>query len=127
MTVLFMQKSGNRVAALFEHTSPYAETSPDAGSNKSGPLPLQHHCCARYFSSDGKTTQRAPWPRCCVLHELCEREPADGADVFRHGDGIPIASMRQARNTKSDRIEMYAHTSRSAHYGCGVSRGTVAM
>jgi hypothetical protein len=42
------------VADLFEQTSPFAETSPDAGSECDWPASLQHHCCA-VFSSDGKT------------------------------------------------------------------------
>jgi hypothetical protein len=33
-----MQKSGNIVAALFVITSPFAETSPDAGPRCNGPL-----------------------------------------------------------------------------------------
>jgi hypothetical protein len=73
------------VAVLFAHTSPFAETSADAGPRTNGP----HSCstiAAAVFSSDGKTVVRAPWPRWCVLHSFCKREPADGADVFRQDE-----------------------------------------
>jgi hypothetical protein len=46
--------SAHFVADLFEFTSPRAETSPDAGRKKDGPL-LCSTIAARSFSSDGKT------------------------------------------------------------------------
>lgn len=46
------------------------------------------------------------------------REPADGANVFRHANAIPIAELRQPRNNKCDRIEIcalhHAHISSNA-------------
>jgi hypothetical protein len=47
----------------------------------SGPLSGSTIAAAEIFIGR-ENDKRAPWPRCCVLQELCKREPADGAKVF---------------------------------------------
>ena len=81
-----MQKSGNPVAALFNNISPNAETSPDAGRDEIGPRILAAPLLRAVFHRTGRPTRCAPWPRCYALHEQCEREPADGAEVFRQNE-----------------------------------------
>lgn len=47
------------VAVLFLHTSPFAETSADAGPKTSSPHSLQHHCCGGVFIGREDSRARA--------------------------------------------------------------------
>jgi hypothetical protein len=62
-----------------------------------GPHYLQHHCCGGVFI--GREDSRAlAVAQVLSAAQLCRREPAEGADVFRHRE----ANTQRARTSSSE-------------------------
>src|SRR5688500_18094287 len=73
-----LERAANFVAVLFANTSPFAETSPDAGPRMNGPHSCSTIAAAVFFIGREDFRARAVALVLCAA-QLCKREPADGA------------------------------------------------